>query len=94
VEATLRSPGEPLDGSTRGFMESRFGRDFRAVRLHSDGQALASARDVSARAYTVGNHVVLGEHHMQPGTEDGRRLLAHELTHVLQQGGAEADEMT
>lgn len=75
----LRSPGQPLDPATRAFMEPRFGYDFGSVRLHSDPAASKSAADVQARAYTVGQHVVLRE----PASP---QLLAHELTHVIQQG--------
>jgi hypothetical protein len=85
VHEVLRSTGQPLDSSTRGFMESRFGHDFSQVRLHTDARAAASARAVNALAYTVGSHVVLGEKQYAPQTTDGRRLLAHELTHVVQQ---------
>jgi hypothetical protein len=81
----LNSPGQPLDASTRGFMESRFGHDFSRVRVHSDAAAAASAAAVNALAYTVGGHVVLGAGMYTPGTQEGRALLAHELTHVLQQ---------
>src|ERR1041385_5790965 len=60
VHEVLRSPGQPLDASTRAFMEPRFGRDFGDVRVHTDGKAAESARAVNARAYTVGNNVVFG----------------------------------
>lgn len=81
----LRSPGVPLDSSTREFMESRFGRDFSAVRVHADDGAARSAHAVNARAYTVGRHVVFGAGERQFGSESGKRLLAHELAHVVQQ---------
>ena len=58
VHEVLRSPGQPLDATTRGFMEPRFGYDFRAVRVHTDSQAAESARAVNALAYTVGRDVV------------------------------------
>jgi hypothetical protein len=90
VHDVLRAPGHPLDGATRGFMEARFGRDFGGVRVHTDEQAAASARAVRALAYTVGSHVVFGTGQYQPAQPSGRRLLAHELTHVLQQGGGAA----
>jgi len=80
--------GRPLDAETRAFMEPRFGHDFRQVRIHSDAQAADSARSVSARAYTVGRDVVFGAGQFSPGSTEGRRLLAHELTHVVQQGHA------
>ncbi len=89
VGEVLRSPGHPLDGDTRAFMEPRFGHDFSRVRVHSDPAAGQSARDVNANAYTVGHHVVFDSGRFAPGTHDGRRLIAHELTHVVQQSGRE-----
>lgn len=95
VAEVLRSPGRPLDESARATMESRFGHHFGDVRVHDDGRAALSAGDVAARAYTVGNHVVLGDGRPAAGSPDADRLLAHELTHVVQQrgavGGAPAD---
>ncbi|WHZ15366.1 MAG: hypothetical protein OJF52_002210 [Nitrospira sp.] len=85
VEEVLRSPGRPLDRSTLAFMESRFGCDFSQVRVHTDAKAAESARTVEASAYTVGNDVVFGAGHYAPGTSAGRRLLSHELAHVVQQ---------
>jgi hypothetical protein len=87
VHQVLSSSGESLDGDARSFMEPRLGVDLGGVRIHRDGLAAASARAVSALAYTVGNHVVFGAGRYAPGTGEGRRLLAHELTHVIQQGG-------
>jgi hypothetical protein len=78
-------PGKSLDAATRAFFEPRFGCDFGGVRVHADGKAAASARSVNASAYTVGRHVILGGGQYAPGTDGGNRLLAHELTHVLQQ---------
>jgi hypothetical protein len=80
--------GHPLDGDTRLFMESRFGRDFGGVRIHTDGGAAESARAIGAVAYTVGNRIVFGAGHYSPQTNHGRRLLAHELTHTLQQSNS------
>ena len=85
VHEVLRSPGQPLDNATRDLMESSFGRDFRQARIHSDGRAAESARAVNALAYTVGSDLVFGEGTYQPGTAEGKKLLAHELTHVAQQ---------
>ncbi len=85
VHAVLRSPGQPLDTETRAFMEPRFGHDFSQVRVHKDVKAVNSAQAVNAQAYTVGRNVVFGAGHYLPGTRSGRQLLAHELTHVLQQ---------
>jgi Domain of unknown function (DUF4157) len=85
VHQTLNRPGQPLDDSTRDFMESRFGTDFSGVRVHTDSQAAQSVGDVSALAYTVGSDIVFGSGQYAPGTEGGKSLLAHELTHVVQQ---------
>jgi hypothetical protein len=88
VHEVLRSPGQPLDAGMRAFMEPRFGYDFSGVELHTDAHAAASAEAVGARAYTVGQHIVLGSAAGAPGTAEGRALLAHELAHVVQQGQA------
>jgi hypothetical protein len=88
VHEVLRSPGQPLDTATRAFMEPRFGRDFSDVRMHNDATAAESARAVNALAYTVGRDVVFGSGQYAPGTAAGERLLAHELTHVVQQMAA------
>jgi Domain of unknown function (DUF4157) len=85
VHQVVREPGEPLDAPTRTLMEDRLGHDFGDVRLHKDPGAAASARNVQAQAYTVGNHVVLGEGRSRTDTDEGRHTLAHELTHVVQQ---------
>ena len=88
VHEVLRSPGQPLDAATRAFMEPRFGHDFSRVRVHTDTKAAESARAVSALAYTVGRDVVFGAEQYAPGTSVGQRLMAHELTHVVQQGNS------
>lgn len=85
--AALRGDGQPLPPSERAFFEPRFGRDFGSVRLHSGPAAVELARSVHARAFTLGNLIVVGSGQYAPGTSDGRRLMAHELTHVMQQGG-------
>ncbi len=85
VHEVLRSPGRPLDGATQARFQARFAYDFGQVRVHNDERAHESARSVNARAYTVGRDVVFARNRYAPGTEDGRRLLAHELTHVVQQ---------
>ncbi len=87
VHEVLRSPGSPLDSSTRSFMESRFGHDFGGVRVHTDARAQESARAVGALAYTVGRDLVFAAGQYAPGTSAHRSLLAHELTHVMQQRG-------
>lgn len=89
VQRALDTGGRPLDSATRAFMEERFGHDFGRVRVHADEPADASARAVDALAYTVGHNVVFAAGQYSPHTTEGRRLLAHELTHVLQQGGGD-----
>jgi hypothetical protein len=86
VSQAISRSGQGLDSNAKTFMESRFNRSFDNVQVHTDGESAASARDISARAYTSGNHIVFGEGQYQPNTEGGRHLLAHELTHVVQQG--------
>ena len=90
VHELLNSPGQPLDARTRAVMESRFGWDFSKVRVHTDAKAAESAKAVNALAFTVGSHIAFGEHQYSPGGEAGRRLLAHELTHVVQQNDGNA----
>ncbi len=87
VNDVLSGPGQPLDAATRTYFEPRFGHDFSQVRVHSDSQAAESARSVNALAYTVGRDVVFGAGQFQPGTTHGNKLLAHELTHTIQQRG-------
>jgi len=77
--------GAPLDNGTRGFMESRLGADFSDVRVHTDATASESARSVQAHAYTVGSDVVFQSGKYAPESDSGKRMLAHELTHVVQQ---------
>jgi len=86
---SLRGGGQPLNPATRAFMEPRFGHDFSQVRIHTDGKAAESTRAVNALAYTVGRDVVFGAKQYAPETMNGQRLLAHELTHVLQQSKAD-----
>jgi len=90
VRDVLSSSGHPLDTATRAFFEPRFGRDFSGVRVHSDAQAAESANYINGLAYTVGYDIVFGPSRFAPSTGDGRRLLAHELAHVVQQGHAAA----
>jgi hypothetical protein len=87
VQDVLSSPGQPLDSKTRSFMESRFDCDFSHVRLHTDERARESARAVRALAYTVGSDVVFDRDHYSPNNPESQQLLAHELTHVVQQTG-------
>ncbi|MGD2083552.1 MAG: DUF4157 domain-containing protein [Chromatiales bacterium] len=86
VGEVLRGPGRPLDPGPRAFFEPRFGRDFSNVRVHTGDRAASSAEAVGALAYTVGHNLVFGRGQYRPGTDSGRRLLAHELTHSMQQG--------
>src|SRR5262249_20548100 len=86
VEQVLNSSGQPLERSTMRHMESRFGHDFGDVRVHTDTFAADSAKAINARAYTVGHDIVFGTSAYKPETNEGRRLLAHELAHVVQQG--------
>lgn len=85
VHDVLGSTGQPLDSGTKSFFEPRFGHDFSQARIHSDAAAGASADAVGARAYTVGHDIVFASGQFSPHTTSGKRLLAHELTHVIQQ---------
>jgi hypothetical protein len=85
VNEALRSPGQSLDPGTRMTMESRFGHDFSQVRVHKDGLAAESAQAVNAHAYTVGSHIVFNTGTFDPASQAGKKLLAHELTHTIQQ---------
>src|SRR5689334_5513165 len=87
VHNVLESSGHPLDPAARAFMEPRFGHDFSQIRVHTDSFAAASAKAVNAKAYTVGSHVVFDDGNYAPQSDSGRALLAHELTHTIQQGG-------
>src|SRR5262249_40767763 len=78
--------GHPLSSEVRSFMEPRFGADLSTVRIHTDAHAHELASSVNARAFTVGRNVVFRAGYYDPHTDGGRRLLAHELTHTLQQG--------
>lgn len=86
VHRVLRSPGQPLDTATRAVFEPYFGHDFSGVRVHTDTKAAESARAVNALAYTVGRDVVFGAGQYAPFTGPSRKLLSHELVHVVQQG--------
>jgi hypothetical protein len=85
VHEVLRSPGQPLDPAARAFMETRFGHDFNKVRVHTDAKAAESTSAVNALAYTVGHDIVFGSRQYAPSTPEGKKLLAHELTHVVEQ---------
>jgi hypothetical protein len=88
VHDVLRSPGQPLDAPTRAFFEPRFGHDFSSVRVHADERATQSAASIDALAYTVGPNVVFGAGHYTRHGATRSHLLAHELTHVVQQANA------
>jgi hypothetical protein len=85
VREVLQSPGQPLDVSSRAYFEPRFRHDFSKVRVHADTKAVESASEVNAVAYTVGQHIVLGTREDSLSSIQGKKLLAHELTHVIQQ---------
>ncbi|RCJ29425.1 hypothetical protein A6770_22095 [Nostoc minutum NIES-26] len=87
VHEVLASSGQVLDPDTRSFMETRFGRNFSQVRIHTDAKAAESARNVNALAYTVRQDIVFSQGQYQPETLAGKKLLAHELAHVVQQEG-------
>jgi outer membrane protein OmpA-like peptidoglycan-associated protein len=95
VDRVLAGAGKPLEPALQQDMEQRFGHDFSRVRVHSGGAAEQSAREVNAQAYTVGQNIVFGAGKFAPGTHEGRRLIAHELTHVVQQtGGIQAKKVS
>lgn len=84
--------GSPLPGGVRGFMEKRFGFNFSKVRVHTDGEAVQMNRELRAQAFTHSSDIYFNEGRYNPGTHSGRHLLAHELTHVVQQTGGEASD--
>jgi hypothetical protein len=92
VSRALSLPGRPLDAVTRHDMESRFGEDFSNVRIHDGSAARESARDINARAYTLGTDIVFGSGMFDPASQQGRRLLAHELAHVVQQAAGDGGD--
>ena len=94
VDSVLNSSGRPLDRQTQQMMEARIGFDFSKVRIHHDARAGATAKALSARAYTAGENIVFAPGRYAPHSSEGQRLIAHELTHVVQQSprrGADAD---
>lgn len=94
VHEALGSSGQPLNRATRAFMEPRFDHDFSRVRVHTDARAAASAQAVDAQAYTIGEDIVFGPGQYAPETSEGKKLLAHELAHVKQQGNESASLKT
>ncbi len=89
VDQVMASTGSPMPQDCRQDMEQRFGHDFSQVRIHTGTMAQQSAQEINAHAYTTGNNIVFGPGQFSPGTRVGKHLLAHELTHVIQQSGAE-----
>ncbi|NIM03669.1 DUF4157 domain-containing protein, partial [bacterium] len=81
---TIKGGGQPLSESTRSFFEPRFGADFSQVRVHTDPHAAKTAQAINARAFTTGKDIVFNSGQYSTGTSSGKRLLAHELTHVVQ----------
>ncbi len=88
VDRVLSGSGRPLDPTIQQDMGRRFGHDFSQVRVHTGSVAEQSAQDINAHAYTVGHNIVFGAGGFTPGSHEGRKLIAHELTHVVQQTGA------
>jgi hypothetical protein len=86
VRDVLSGRGRPLDAATAAFFEGKFGQDFSRVRIHNDHAAARSAGAIGARAYTFGNDIVFNDGEYRPGVLESQRLIAHELTHVIQQG--------
>lgn len=85
VHEVLRSPGQPLDPETQSVIELCFGHEFGHVRVHSDSKAAKSAQMFNAKAYTLGEHIIFGQNQYVPESPSGKRLIAHEVTHVIQQ---------
>ncbi len=83
--SSLSSSGRPLSDSSRKFFEARFGHDFSDVRIHTDSVAAKSAQSINALAYTTGNNIIFNNGQFSPDSDNGKRLMAHELTHVVQQ---------
>jgi len=81
----MQGHGKPMDEALRSFFEPRFQRDFSNVRIHTDGRAAETTKSLNAKAYTLGKDIAVSPDEYQPNTQAGRKLLAHELTHVVQQ---------
>ncbi|MCP5052740.1 MAG: DUF4157 domain-containing protein, partial [bacterium] len=86
---SLKGGGQPLSPSTRAYFEPRFGTDFSHVRVHTGARAVQTAGAINAKAYTVGNNIVFNHSEYSPGTTSGKTLLAHELTHTIQQNSSQ-----
>ena len=89
---SLKGGGQPLPPNQRTFFESRMGQDFRGVRIHTDSKAADSAQTIQAKAFTLGNNIVFNTGQYSPDNHEGKKLLAHELTHVVQQNGGSGIE--
>jgi hypothetical protein len=97
VEENIRSmkgSGQPLPDETRGFFESRMGRDFSGVKIHDNSQSDSLNQSIQARAFTTGSDIFLKQGEYNPSSSGGKELLAHELTHVVQQGNADIKKET
>lgn len=90
---SLKGGGQPLPQNQRTFFESRMGRDFGGVRIHTDNKAADTAQSVQAKAFTLGNNIVFNAGQYSPNNQEGKKLLAHELTHVIQQNGQKAPQI-
>lgn len=93
VQTVLESSGQPLEPGMRALMEPHFGHDFSQVRIHADDQAARSAKAIHALAYTLGHDIVFGKDQYAPETDRGRRLMMHELAHVVQQSSASDSDL-
>lgn len=91
VHSVIGTGGQPLDPNVQEVMESRLGADLSDVRIHTDDRSSQSAQAINAQAYTAGNHIVFQRQEYQPGTDRGIHMLAHELTHVVQQRSGPVD---
>ena len=87
---SLASKGLPLPESTRSFFEPKFGYDFSDIKIHNDSEAAKSADRINALAYTTGNNIVFNQNQFSPGSDSGKKLIAHELTHVVQQQSSDS----
>jgi hypothetical protein len=88
--ASSQGGGSKMDGQTQSFMQSRFGMDFSRVKIHTDGEAARLSRQLNAQAFTIGHDIYFDSGKYAPASESGKRLLAHELTHTIQQGHSRA----
>ena len=92
IEQATSGQGQPLDESTRALLEPKFGHSFGNIRIFADDHAAKSAQALHANAYTVGSNIVFNAGRYQPDSSDGQRLIAHELTHTVQQGGVDGNQ--